>query len=224
MKDNIVTMALSEYETLKASTDSYIRTREIRKLSADLFKRIEDKSISNVFALCEKLFELNHWHFSTIAFDFAFRVRKQYDENTFEVFQGWLKKYCTDWSFVDDFCSHAFGELLCQNTELFSKMIKWTKCKEWWVRRAAAVILLPLIRKKRHHEIYPFQISDLLMYDEHYLVLKGYGWMLKELSQKDPDSVFTYLEKNKPNMPRAAFRYALEKLDIQSKKELMSKQ
>ena len=80
------------------------------------------------------------------------------------------------------------------------------------MRRACAVSLLVSIRRNDYKAIDPLQISDLLMKDGHYLVLKGYGWMLKELSLKEPELVFEYLMKNKDIMPRIAFRYAMQKM------------
>jgi len=70
-------------------------------------------------------------------------------------------------------------------------------------------------------ETNPLRISDILMKDEHDLVRKGYGWMLKILSIKEPSLVFEYLLKNKTVMPRVSYRYALEKMDIEKKKILM---
>lgn len=47
--------------------------------------------------------------------------------------------------------------------------------------------------------------------DEHELVRKGYGWMLKILSMKEPELVFDYLMQHKEVIPRKSFRYALKK-------------
>ena len=58
------------------------------------------------------------------------------------------------------------------------------------------------------------------MIDEHDLVRKGYGWMLKVLSTKEPELVFDYLMKNKAVMPRVAYRYALEKMDTNKKQSV----
>jgi 3-methyladenine DNA glycosylase AlkD len=57
--------------------------------------------------------------------------------------------------------------------------------------------------------------------DEHYLVCKGYGWMLKILSIKEPLLVFEYLLKNMAVMPKVSYHYALEKMDVKKKKILM---
>lgn len=80
--------------------------------------------------------------------------------------------------------------------------MEWTGHRDFWVRRASAVILIYPIRKGMLHEIDPFIISDALMNDEHHLVLKGYGWMLKELSRSKPADVYAYILRNKEKMPR----------------------
>lgn len=198
-----------------------LTTGKVRAISSSLFKLIEDKSIDNVLELCEKLLEERQWELGIIAYDWAYRVRNQYNRNTFFIFESWLKKYVSGWSDCDDFCTHAFGELISQNNDLFSYVLEWTKHKDFWVRRASAVILIYPIKQNKYQLLRPYEIADLLMNDKHDLVLKGYGWMLKVLSQIEPNNVYAYLDKNKNTMPRVSFRYALEKLDRESKNLLM---
>jgi 3-methyladenine DNA glycosylase AlkD len=151
----------------------------------------------------------------------AFRVKAQYSVETFSIFERWLKNYVTSWGDCDDFCTHAFGELLSQHNELFVKVLKWTEHPDFFVRRASAVILIYPIKHNKYENINPFLVSDVLMKDNHHLVLKGYGWMLKVLSQYKTNNVYNYLSKNKSIMPRMAFRYALQKFDKESKSQLM---
>ncbi len=201
---------------------SHIITGDIRKLAARLFKNIEDKSIENVLCLCGELLEEHSWALGVIAFDWAYRVRNQYTEATYDIFYSWLKKYVRGWGDCDDFCTHAFGELLRRYKSIFRKVTAWTKDEDFWVRRASAVILIPAILHNDYEGINPLSISDLLMKDEHDLVQKGYGWMLKSLSQVDMESVKDYLILNHAQMPRTAYRYALEKFDKETRKELMN--
>ncbi|MDR7870542.1 MAG: DNA alkylation repair protein [Tissierellaceae bacterium] len=198
-----------------------ITTGEVRKVSSELYKALEDKSIDTVLNNCEHLLNERKWVLNIIAYDWAYRVRKQYNDNTFHIFERWLKEYVTGWSDCDDFCTHAFGELISQKNELSTYILEWTKDPSYCVRRAAAVVLILPIKQNKYEKINPFLISDSLMNDDHYLVLKGYGWMLKVLSQVDRDNVINYLINNKDNMPRIAFRYALEKMDKETKLFLM---
>lgn len=166
--------------------------------------------------------EEHSWGLGVIAFDWAYRAKGQYSEDTYEIFYGWLKKYVHGWGDCDDFCTHAFAELLRRYKSLFSKVMAWTKDEDYWVRRASAVILIPAILHKDYEGINPLMISDLLMSDEHDLVQKGYGWMLKSLSQVDMETVTNYLIDNHTQMPRTAYRYALEKYDQETRTKLMS--
>ena len=200
----------------------HIKTGDIRKLSAQLFRNISDKDIRNVFALCDVFLEEHNWELGVIAFDWAFRMKRDYNEETYQVFYGWLRKYIRGWGDCDGFCTHAFGELLRQDKSLFTHVIEWTQDKDFWVRRASAVILIPAILHNDYDGMDPFIISDRLMNDEHDLVLKGYGWMLKSVSQIDQSSVEQYLIKNHAVMPRVAYRYALGKFDMDTRKKLMA--
>lgn len=201
-----------------------LTTGKIRKISAELFRGIEDKSIENIFRLCEEFLEHHDWALGVIAYDWAFRVRTQYNHSTFSVFEEWLNKYVTGWGDCDDFCTHAVGELISQNNGLFVDVLKWTESQSFCMRRAASVSLIYPIRKNKYKDINPFLVSDALMQDEHDLVRKGYGWMLKVLSQTEPNKVYEYLLKYKNVMPRVSFRYALEKFDEKKRLCLMDKE
>ena len=193
--NKIVEEAIRKIKELEKNTPcgKHIITGDVRKLSSKLFSQIEDKSIENVFILCEELLNEHSWALGVIAFDFAYRMKNHYNESTYDIFYRWLKDYVRGWGDCDDF----------------------------WIRRASAVILIPSIMKNDYEGIEPFTISDRLMSDSHNLVLKGYGWMLKALSQINPSCVKEYLIKNVKKMPRVAYRYALEKFDKETRNKLM---
>lgn len=222
--NEIIIQAIQEIQCLSQNIEEgkHIVTGDIRKLSSALYKKIENKNINNVLVLCEELLEQHAWELGVIAYDWAYKVRKQYTKETYDVFYSWLKKYVRGWGDCDDFCTHAFAELLRKEKTLFPEIIEWTKAKEFWIRRASAVILIPAITHNDYDNINPLIISDALMEDEHDLVRKGYGWMLKALSKVERDAVKKYLIANHARMPRVAYRYALEKFDKETKTELMN--
>lgn len=222
MNEKILMKAKEELSKLNDTPQGeHIKTGDIRSLSSRLFRSLEDKSIDAVFSICADLLEERNWPMGVIAFDFAYRMKDQYNDDTFAVFENWLEKYVRGWGDCDDFCTHAFGELICQNTALVDRVFDWTKREEFWMRRASAVVLIPSIWRGLYNETDPLRVSDALMQDEHDLVRKGYGWMLKILSVKESDMVYGYLEKNKEIMPRVSFRYALEKFDAEKRRALM---
>ncbi len=222
--ENIVNAAATELERLKEHVPrgKHIVTGDIRKLSGKLYRQAGTKDSRQVFALCEEFLSHRDWAMGVIAFDWAYRVRAQYTEEVFPVFYGWLKEYVRGWGDCDDFCTHAFGELIRQYKGLFPCVLDWTEDRDFWVRRAAAVVLIPSILRKDYDGIRPFAVADRLLTDEHDLVRKGYGWMLKCLSQAEPEQVEAYLTDHCGDMPRVAYRYALELFDQETRKRLMA--
>lgn len=199
-----------------------VRTSQIRAISAKVYRTLESKNISDVFKICEQLLNHRDWALGVIAYDWAFRVRKQYTIETYTVFENWLFEYVTDWGDCDDFCTHAFGELLRQHNELFEKILTWSNHENFAVQRAMAVVLIYPINHDSYKGLNPTQVADLLFNNQHHLVQKGYGWLLKVFSKKEPQLVVDYLRRNHVEMPRTAFRYALENLDRQTQRDLMS--
>ena len=71
-----------------------------------------------------------------------------------------------------------------------------------------------------------FEIATTLLMDREDLVQKGYGWMLKAVSQSNAINqlqVFEFILSHKAVMPRTALRYAIEKMPEAMKKEAMKR-
>lgn len=193
-----------------------------RKISAKYFQKVKKRSKKEIFGLCELLLQSGYSEERIIAFDWAFRVKRQYTLSDFDRFESWLKTYVTGWGSCDDFCTHAFGEFLYQFSEVTPEVKKWTQSDNQWVRRAAAVVFIYSIRRNKYIE-QGFEIADILLLDREDLVQKGYGWMLKEISNVYPQKVFEYVMAHKDRMPRTSLRYAIEKLSPELRKKAMAK-
>jgi 3-methyladenine DNA glycosylase AlkD len=200
-----------------------IRTPTVRKISAKYYLRIKNKSKEEIFGLCEALLESRNSEERTIAFDWAFRLRKSYKPSDFHLFESWLKKYVIGWGSCDDLCTHAFGAFIYQFPEFVLEVKKWTESDNRWLRRASAVIMIYSIRRDKYLETI-FKIADLLLLDGDDMVQKGYGWMLKEASNLYPHKIFRYVMERKAKMPRTSLRYAIEKLSSDLKKKAMARE
>lgn len=201
--------------------DKTLRTPDIRALGQRYYQDIKMHTFDEILNLCESMLEKRVWPLSMIAFDWAYRQRRYYTKNTFKRFEAWQFDYIRDWYDCDDFNTHAFGHLLIMYPELSHQILSWQTHPSFAVRRAMAVVLILPIKKGVKGLIDPFIVSDMLMHDPHYLVTKGYGWMLKIYMSKAEDSVSAYVLKYKNDMPRLAYRYAIENLDKEKKKRLM---
>ena len=144
--DSVILKAQNEIDLLAKNVPQgkHIITADIRKLSGKMYRTLDNQSMEVVFSLCEELLEQRNWASGVIAFDWAYRVKNQYNENTYFVFYNWLKKYVRGWGDCDDFCTHAFGALIRNYKHLFEEILKWTRDDDFWVRRASAVEIMKI--------------------------------------------------------------------------------
>jgi 3-methyladenine DNA glycosylase AlkD len=197
-------------------------TSVLRRIARQEFQNVKHLSKDDVFKICEKLLSTGDWQEQVIAFQWAFSIHKEYESIDFERFIHWLAKYVNSWGFCDDFCTHAFGHLIYTYPEHITSVKLWTESENRWFRRGAAVVLIYGIRRGENFES-AFEIADHLLMDSDDLVQKGYGWMLKEISNKEPKLVFDFVMQRKDRMPRTSLRYAIEKLEPDLRKQAMEK-
>ena len=197
-------------------------TSVVRKIAREHFRQVKDLPKDEVLGLCEQLLETGSWEEKTIAFEWAFRIRKQYQSSDFVRFERWLARYVTGWGSCDDFCTHAFGHLIYVFPEHIPSVKTWIPSENRWFRRGAAVVMIYGIRRQQGFGA-SFEIADQLLMDPDDLVQKGYGWMLKEISNKDSKPVFDFVMQRKDRMPRTVLRYAIEKLEPALRNEAMEK-
>ena len=221
----------SYYESHKATKpDGEIHymgvpTPEVRKIAKKYLKQLKDKRIRDIEIIldyCNRLLRKKISEFRTIAFHWSFQYRNQLKPKHYEILEEWLDKYVTGWGSCDNLCVSTFGYFLCKFPEFIPKIKKWTSSPKPMTRRASAVCFIYSLRRSRYIE-HIFEIADTLLNDEEDLVLKGYGWMLKEATKKFQDEVFEYVLKNKAKMPRVSLRYAIEKMPQEMRKQAMAK-
>ena len=158
---------------------------------------------------------------------FLNRFKKEFNEDTINIFYDEFFKYCDSWGICDSTMIRIVGPFLGRkgNEELALKTIKkWANSKDMWVRRASMVILLKLVMiRKDFDEDHVFSLAEKMSsYSEDY-IQKGIGWLLKTCSKYKPDVIFKYLMKNKTFFSRLVLRYASEKLPKEKRAEILSK-
>lgn len=155
-------------------------------------------------------------------------VRKYYDDNLFERFEYWLENYANNWAQVDDLCIKTIYQFLMARPHLIEKTQRWSHSDCSWCRRASNVVWVKFIRRRIGHSIYHlntkliFENCDLLLRDKDEFVQKSIGWLLKVTSVHHESAVIDYIQVNITRMSRSTVRYAIEKMDADTRRQILS--
>lgn len=116
-------------------------------------------------------------------------------------------RFVNNWDLVDTSAPQILGAwLLARDRRVLRRL---ARSRSLWERRIAMLATLAFIAQGEHEDA--FEIATLLLADEHDLLHKAVGWMLREVGQRvDPELLRAYLHEHATDMPRTALRYAIE--------------
>src|SRR5699024_5870276 len=126
---------------------------------------------------------------AVIACVFTTSLHKKYKPEDFAVFEKWIKNDVNNWAACDTLCNHTIGTFMMMYPESIQGLKEWTQSSNRWVKRASAVALIKPARKGLFLQS-ALEIAGLLLTDKEDLVQKGYGWLLKVVSQSHQKEVF----------------------------------
>ncbi len=117
--------------------------------------------------------------------------------------------YINNWDLVDLSADNIIGDYLLERDR--SVLYRLAISENLWERRIAIMATFRFIKNNQFKDT--IKISELLLRDEHDLIHKAVGWMLRETGKKDMATEEAFLKKHYKNMPRTMLRYAIEKFD-----------
>ena len=143
--------------------------------------------------------------------DFQARAKKTTEARRKELFDLYLKRHdrINTWDLVDRSAPYVIGGYLFEKPRKI--LYKLARSKKMPERRTAIVSTGYFIRLGDVEDT--FKIAELLIEDEHDLIHKATGWMLRAAGGVDRQKLVAFLDSYAASMPRVTLRYATEHLD-----------
>ena len=143
--------------------------------------------------------------------DFQARAKKTTEARRKELFDLYIKRHdrINTWDLVDRSAPYVVGGYLFDKPRKI--LYKLARSKKMPERRTAMVSTGYFIRMGDVEDT--FKIAELLIDDEHELIHKATGWMLRAAGGVDHQKLVDLLDTYAASMPRVTLRYATEHFD-----------
>jgi 3-methyladenine DNA glycosylase AlkD len=115
--------------------------------------------------------------------------------------------FINNWDLVDASAAQIVGAWLHDRST--APLTKLARSSSLWERRIAIIATFDFIRRDEFDET--LRISDMLLHDEHDLIHKAVGWLLREVGKRDGAVERGFLRTRYNTMPRTMLRYAIER-------------
>lgn len=144
------------------------------------------------------------------------KLRKQY----FDTYMKLLRAgHINNWDLVDVSAPYIGGWLVGRPDSI-SLLKKLAKSKKLWERRASIIFTFAFIRVGQIEET--LEIAEELIDDQHDLIHKAVGWMLREAGKRNIEMLRAFLTVHASTMPRTMLRYSIEKLSESERKRWLA--
>jgi 3-methyladenine DNA glycosylase AlkD len=137
------------------------------------------------------------------------RLHRMYLANT---------RHINNWDLVDASAADIVGgHLEVGDIALLERL---ARSENLWERRIAIVSTFHFIKRNEFRPT--LKIAALLLRDQHDLIHKAVGWMLREVGKRDRKTLDDFLKKHYQQMPRTMLRYAIERHPERIRKQYLA--
>ncbi|MFX1260513.1 MAG: DNA alkylation repair protein [Promethearchaeota archaeon] len=119
------------------------------------------------------------------------------------------------WSTVDPLCIVCLANIIIRDPDYEKKIAKWRRSNNFWRRRASILPYVHLSKKSIYRKEYAERSLAAIephLSDTEFFVAKAVGWVLRELSKREPDLVRRFIDDNRERMTKLSIREGSKKL------------
>ena len=127
----------------------------------------------------------------------------------------WLERLLRDshtWALVDAIAPHVVGKL----TGTGATLDRWARADDFWLRRTALLA-------SRHDWPRFARYADAMLEETEFFIRKAIGWVLREISKREPDRVYTWLVPRAHRAAGLTLREATKYLPAAKRTEIIAR-
>jgi 3-methyladenine DNA glycosylase AlkD len=116
------------------------------------------------------------------------------------------------WALVDSLAGDVAGGIALRDPSSWPRIDAWAADEDFWVRRSALLALLPGIRAGQPGLDRFERYAASMLAEKEFFIRKAIGWVLREISKRDPRWVAAWTARHATVISGVTFREAVRRL------------
>lgn len=199
-----------------------LSTLETRRIAKDFHKENLGLSYESWLAVLDNLYSSKSYEQKIIASEILSIYKEYISKISFKFVDKWIN-YLAGWAEIDVLCQNRFKyeDFLARPKAREDFIRKLNKSSNISKRRASLVLLVALGRHsktadKRLHRL-GYEMIENVKIEKDILITKSVSWLLRAMSEKDPEGVKNYINENLDSLPSIAIRETISKIETGKK-------
>ena len=134
----------------------------------------------------------------------------------------WMVRRSKTWAYVDPLAIRVMGDLVRRHPELGTTLDRWSGDDDFWIRRSAMLALLPSLLEGGTGWDRFSGYADSMLEETEFFIRKAIGWILREISKRDPARVSAWVAGRTPRISGVSLREAVKYLPEPDRERLLS--
>jgi 3-methyladenine DNA glycosylase AlkD len=191
--------------------------REVRTWA----KAHPDLDRNGLSRLCRALWQRDIHELRIFAIELL-RARKDCLECSDIALLEWMLRRSNTWAYVDAIAVHLVGPMVERCPQISKQLDRWARDDSFWLRRSAMLaLLLPLRRGSGDWKRFE-RYADAMLEEREFFIRKAIGWVLREVSKRDPQRVSRFVTPRVDRVSGVTIREAVKYLTEEDRKRLLS--
>jgi len=125
--------------------------------------------------------------------------------------EAWVRE-THGWAYVDSLAADIAGTIALRHPAAWPPIDAWATDEDFWLRRSALLTLLPGIRRGEPDQARFERYAAPMLAEKEFFIRKAIGWVLREISKKDPAYVAAWTRRHLDQMSGVTFTEAVRRL------------